>query len=265
MHALGEDLFDKMTRFLFTLDNPTFFDDVYGAIPDFVPREQITFVSDDIMERVNETKTQAETLSKPHIYQHCRIGKYTYHYQSLLRYGGLCSSIGAFCSINYTACIVPNHPHNLISTHDNFYVAKKGICYDFPSVDDAFLQKRKQLCQKYGTYAFNPHIGDSRSYLAKNSPCVIGNDVWIGWNAVLMPGIEVGDGAIIAAGAVVTHDVPPYAVVGGVPAKIIKMRFSGTEIEKLLKIKWWEWDDEKIMENYEWFYQPKNFIEKFSQ
>lgn len=78
---------------------------------------------------------------------------------------------------------------------------------------------------------------------------VIGNDVWIGYNATLMAGITVGDGAIIAANATVTKDVPPYAIVGGNPAQMIRKRFSDTEIEKLLAMKWWDWPIEKITKN----------------
>lgn len=75
---------------------------------------------------------------------------------------------------------------------------------------------------------------------------IIGNDVWIGHNATIMPGITVGDGAIIATGSVVTKDVEPYAIVGGNPNKKIKNRFSEQTIEKLLQIQWWNWDIEKI-------------------
>jgi chloramphenicol O-acetyltransferase type B len=72
----------------------------------------------------------------------------------------------------------------------------------------------------------------------------IGNDVWVGASAIILSGVKIGDGAVIAAGAVVTKDVPPYAIVGGVPANIIKYRFSPEIIEKLLEIKWWDWDTE---------------------
>ncbi|MCC0652277.1 CatB-related O-acetyltransferase [Clostridioides sp. ES-S-0001-03] len=75
---------------------------------------------------------------------------------------------------------------------------------------------------------------------------VIGNDVWIGYDAVIMPGVKIGDGAIIGTRAVVTNNVPPYSTVGGIPAKIIKKRFNDDIISKLLKIKWWDWSYEKI-------------------
>ena len=78
---------------------------------------------------------------------------------------------------------------------------------------------------------------------------VVGNDVWIGYEAVILAGVTIGDGAVIGARAVVTKDVPPYTVVGGVPAKPIKKRFNDETITELLKLKWWNWSEEKISQN----------------
>ncbi|NMC84592.1 MAG: CatB-related O-acetyltransferase [Anaerolineaceae bacterium] len=75
---------------------------------------------------------------------------------------------------------------------------------------------------------------------------VIGNDVWIGYEAVLLSGIHIGDGAIIGSRAVVTHDVPPYTIVGGVPAREIKQRFPQPVIDRLLQLQWWDWPAEQI-------------------
>lgn len=80
---------------------------------------------------------------------------------------------------------------------------------------------------------------------------VIGNDVWIGYEAVIMPGIKIGDGAIIATKSVVTKDVQPYTIVGGNPASVIRRRFSDEIIQNLLEIAWWNWDVEKITRNLE--------------
>ena len=77
----------------------------------------------------------------------------------------------------------------------------------------------------------------------------IGNDVWIGFNSTIMPGVKIGDGAIIATNSTVTKNVEPYSIVGGNPAKEIKKRFSKEQIEKLLEIKWWNWEIEKITKN----------------
>lgn len=78
---------------------------------------------------------------------------------------------------------------------------------------------------------------------------IIGNDVWIGYEAVILAGVTIGDGAIIASRAVVTKDVPPYTIVGGVPAKIIKKRFDEKTIDKLIELRWWDWSKEDIRRN----------------
>lgn len=106
------------------------------------------------------------------------------------------------------------------------------------------------------TYTF-PIFFDEWNLDAKNitsawdnkGDIVIGNDVWVGYEAVIMHGVKIGDGAIVGTRAVVTKDVPPYTIVGGVPARPIRKRFDDETIEKLLKIKWWDWDKEKIEKN----------------
>lgn len=78
---------------------------------------------------------------------------------------------------------------------------------------------------------------------------VIGNDVWIGMDAVILPGISIGDGAVVAAKAVVTHDVPPYSIAAGNPAKVVKTRFDKRTVTKLLDVAWWNWPVDKIGRN----------------
>jgi virginiamycin A acetyltransferase len=78
---------------------------------------------------------------------------------------------------------------------------------------------------------------------------VVGNDVWIGMEAVIMAGVGIGDGAIVAAKSVVTHDVPPYAIVAGNPARIVKIRFAPDVVARLLDIAWWDWPYDKIGRN----------------
>lgn len=80
---------------------------------------------------------------------------------------------------------------------------------------------------------------------------IIGNDVWVGFEAVILSGVTIGDGAIIGTRAVVTKDIPPYTIVGGVPAKPIRKRFTDATIARLLELKWWDWPDERIKENIE--------------
>ena len=78
---------------------------------------------------------------------------------------------------------------------------------------------------------------------------IIGNDVWSGYEAVILAGVTIGDGAIIGTRAVVTKDVPPYSIVGGVPAKPIRKRFDDETIVELLRLKWWDWSEERIAQN----------------
>jgi len=89
---------------------------------------------------------------------------------------------------------------------------------------------------------------DGKTYPTKGDT-IIGNDVWIGHNVTIMPGIKIGDGAIIATNSTVTKNVAPYAIIGGNPAKEIKKRFSKEQISILLEIKWWDWDIKKITQN----------------
>ncbi|MFM6002274.1 MAG: CatB-related O-acetyltransferase, partial [Sphaerospermopsis kisseleviana] len=85
--------------------------------------------------------------------------------------------------------------------------------------------------------------------LPSKGDIIIGNDVWIGYDSLIMPGLKIGDGAIIAARSVVVKDIPPYTIAGGNPAVPIKQRFSNEEIEILLSIRWWDWEIEKITRN----------------
>ncbi|WP_128153307.1 CatB-related O-acetyltransferase [Apibacter raozihei] len=122
------------------------------------------------------------------------------------------------------------------------------------------------LMESVTTYPFAIFGGDwSKSMEGKDYPnkgnTVIGNDVWIGYKATIMPGITIGDGAIIAAYAVVTKNVPPYSIVGGNPATMIKKRFTENQINHLLEIEWWNWDIEKITKHISVLTSNEPFIE----
>ncbi|HIK58847.1 MAG: CatB-related O-acetyltransferase [Verrucomicrobiales bacterium] len=97
-------------------------------------------------------------------------------------------------------------------------------------------------------------------------PVIIGNDVWIASHSIILSGLTIGDGSVIGAGAIVTKSIPPYSVVVGNPGRVIKNRFSDECIEKLLKIKWWDWDDETIINRSRDFYGDINlFVQKYYQ
>lgn len=92
----------------------------------------------------------------------------------------------------------------------------------------------------------------------------IGNDVWIGYGAMVVNGAQVGDGAIVASGSNVFSDVPPFAVVAGNPAQVLRYRFSKPVVARLLRIAWWNWPDAEVTANIDWFYRPINeFVDRF--
>lgn len=129
--------------------------------------------------------------------------------------------IGKFCSI---ACGV-----KFLFTSGN-HTLRSLSTYTFPVFFEQWGLDARNICSAWD------NKGD----------IVIGNDVWIGYEAVIMSGVTVGDGAIIGTRAVVTKDVPPYTIVGGIPAKPIRRRFDDAVIERLESLRWWDWDCEKI-------------------
>jgi virginiamycin A acetyltransferase len=104
----------------------------------------------------------------------------------------------------------------------------------------------------FSTYPFHLFGGDWAQVtplpeeLPFKGDTVVGDDVWLGFEALLLPGVKVGAGAIVAARAVVTSDVPPYAIVGGNPARVLKMRYDAATVERLLRIAWWNWDAARV-------------------
>ena len=115
-----------------------------------------------------------------------------------------------------------------------------GFDHDYHKVTTMPMFRFKQLSE-----GGNPSVGDKEL-------CRIGNDVWIAAGTQILHKVSVGDGAVIGGGAVVTKDVPPYAIVAGVPARIIKFRFDEQTIEELLDIRWWDWPENVVLDNIEW-------------
>lgn len=158
------------------------------------------------------------------------LGAYSYVQSSSV----VCNAnIGKFCSIASNVNIgLPQHSISSVSSHPIFYLENTPLPKKFCN-EDIFLTNRKT---------------------------VIGHDVWIGQNAIVMAGVNVGVGAVIGAGAVVTKDVPAYAVVGGVPAKLIKYRFDEKMRSDLLHTEWWDMSDSVLEKNYLLFQHPIEFI-----
>lgn len=131
------------------------------------------------------------------------------------------SEIGKFCSVSWNVTIGPaNHDYNRITSHDFLYNDYYGI---------------NEGIEIYDRF---------------NKKTIIGNDVWIGTNAIVLNGVRIGNGAVIGANTVVTKDVPPYAIFVGNPGKVIKFRFEKEIINQLESIKWWDWPLNKIKENF---------------
>lgn len=144
------------------------------------------------------------------------------------------AEIGSFCSIAANVSIGPGiHFIEGVSTHPIFYL------------------KNTPLVKKYCT----------KDLFDSTKRTIIGNDVWIGEKVIILDGINIGDGAIIAAGAVVVKDVAPYSIVGGIPAKLIKYRFDEITISKLMKTKWWEKPEEWIEKNHNSFQDVNHLLE----
>ncbi|MCF0178683.1 MAG: CatB-related O-acetyltransferase [Bacteroidales bacterium] len=165
----------------------------------------------------------------------CKLGKHSYigHDSQAINV-----EIGAFCSISDHVFIGgAEHPINWVSTSPAFenvkgsLIRKRFVVFDVPKTKQTF----------------------------------IGSDVWIGHGATIKAGITIGHGAIVGAGSVVTTDVPPYAIVAGTPAKIVRYRFSDDIISQLLESEWWSLPDEKIQKIAEYIKEPVVFISKLKE
>ena len=142
------------------------------------------------------------------------------------------ANIGKFCSIAAGVSIGPGiHKLDCVSTHPAFYL------------------KNTPLAK---TYCLQDEFSSSKQ-------TVIGHDVWIGERAIILDGVTIGTGAVIAAGAVVTKNVEPYCIVGGVPAKVLKMRFTEIEIKRILASTWWDKDEQWLEQNYKRFSNISDF------
>ena len=143
------------------------------------------------------------------------------------------TKIGAFCSIaSYCAIGGGAHPLNMVSTSPVFYKGRNG---------------------------FRKHFSNIPAEI--NKPVVIGNDVWVGESVFIRDGITIGHGAVIGAHSVVTKDIPPYAIVAGSPAKILRYRFDEHTINELIGSKWWDLPEDALLKNGDKFQSPVDLIE----
>lgn len=152
-------------------------------------------------------------------------GRESYHNGNFIVKGVGNLNIGSFCAFG-------NNIKIILSNHN----------YNYASIQYSFYKKR------FGKLPYKSNKGVTQ----------IGNDVWIGDNVTILPNVKIGNGVCIGAGAVVTKNIPSYAIVGGVPSKIIKYRFSEKKINEFEEIKWWNWDDKKINKNREFFFTSIN-------
>ena len=188
---------------------------------DASPRPKIaeTFIHETVRQREAQIGRRCEILGHSSI-EYASLGDYSY-------LGEHCdvaaADIGKFCAIANSVRIgAPNHPMGRPSQHRFSYVPEY---YEASATRDRdFFAKRR---------------GDR---------VIVGNDVWIGHAAILLPGVTIGDGAVIAAGAVVSRDVAPYTIVGGVPARAIRKRFDDEVAASLQRIAWWDWPNDLIFE-----------------
>ena len=183
-------------------------------------------------EYLDVQKSKQVLIYSPAHISHTQIGDYTYIAQNSIV---SLTTIGKFCSIGPNLiCGYGIHPTNGLSTAPMFFSTGKQ----------------------------NGITLSNQNKIEEHKKIEIGNDVWIGSNVTIIDGIAIGDGAIIGAGAVVSKDIPPYAIAVGCPIRIIRYRFTPEQIDALLKIKWWNVDEEHLADVEKYFFDIDKFIEK---
>lgn len=185
--------------------------------------------------RINCILSKKSKIYSPFHLNNTSIGDYSYiSFNSRISL----TTIGKFCSIGPNfICGWGIHPTDGLSTSPMFYSASKQTGFTF--------SERNKICER--------------------KDILIGNDVYIGGNVMVLDGVKIGDGAVIGAGSVVSKDIPPYAVAVGAPIKIIRYRFSDEQISKLLKIAWWEFEEEKLKDVENLFWETDDFIDKYDK
>lgn len=179
------------------------------------------------------TLSQKSKINSPYNIQNVELDDFSYLDRNSFISN---TTIGKYCSIGPNfLCGWGIHPTNGLSTAPMFYSTKKQNGKTISATDK--IEERKQI--------------------------LIGNDVFIGANVTILDGVSIGDGAIIGAGAVVSKDIPPYAIAVGNPIKVIKYRFTELQIEALLRIKWWNFTEDKLQDVERMFFDIDAFITKY--
>ncbi len=177
------------------------------------------------------------------------IGKYSYG--PLCKNHILIKKIGAFCSFAEGTDVVMNHETHFLSTHPFISEGK-----EIENLEYDYIRARECVWYFEGV--------QPKGMKCQNKRIVIGNDVWLGRNVLITNSSNIGNGVIAGAGAIITKDVPDYAIVAGVPARIIKFRYTPKQVQALNLIAWWDWSDDDIRKRYDDFYLPiDDFIEKY--
>lgn len=179
-----------------------------------------------ISKKLKNLLTEEPTLIKSN--EDIQVGIESYHNGNFeIRGKGQKVSIGSYCAIGKDVKLI-------LSNHS----------VDYPSMQYSFYKnnfKKAPFKKEIGIVSIN-----------------IGSDVWIGDNVIILPNVSVGHGAVIGAGSIISKNVEPYNIVAGIPARKIKSRFDSKTIERLLELKWWEWDKNKILENESFFFKKMN-------
>ncbi|NMD06781.1 MAG: antibiotic acetyltransferase [Phyllobacteriaceae bacterium] len=166
----------------------------------------------------------------------CSLGDYSYVERGV---EAIYSSVGKFCAVAANARInALNHPVERISQH--------------------------KITYRPNEYFLGAKIDKAFRALRQSQRVEIGHDVWIGHGAIIMPGVRIGHGAVVAAGAVVTKDVEPYAIVAGVPARLVKWRFDKIVREQIISLAWWDWEHDRLAKAVEDMrnLSPQAFLER---
>lgn len=189
---------------------------------------------------ITDAKKAEPYFEEDVIYLGVPVGRYTYGYAQIKPgHWRSIRSVGSFCSLASDISVPgTHHPTDWVTTNPIIYRPDRGIIRHPVTMPDEFQRKNQRV--------------------------EIRNDVWIGERAVILRPCVLGHGCVVAAGALVTKDVPPYAVVAGVPARIIRYRIPEELIEAMLKISWWDWSADQIRENAGDFYDPVSFVSKYA-